>query len=89
MVKGFEYKKGQYVVFTDEELKALDEKATNGLEITEFLPKDAVDPSTSRRPTTSGRTRRGEGLLAARPGHVRRGRDRAGQYAARGKSYWC
>ena len=43
MVKGFEYKKGQYVVFTDEELKALDEKATNGLEITEFLPKDAVD----------------------------------------------
>ena len=31
MVKGVEYKKGQYVVFTDEELKAPDEKATNGL----------------------------------------------------------
>src|SRR5262245_35882164 len=43
MVKGFEYKKGQYVVFTDEELKSLDEKATSGVEIAEFLPKGAVD----------------------------------------------
>src|SRR5689334_7134007 len=44
MVKGFEYKKDKYVVFTEKELKALDEQATNGIEITEFLPAQAVDP---------------------------------------------
>ena len=80
MVKGFEYKKGQYVVFTDEELKALDEKATNGLEITEFLPKDAVDPVYFEKTYYLGRGQgRREGLLAARAGHGQRGRDRPGQ----------
>lgn len=43
MVKGYEYAKGRYVVFTNEELKALDEQATQGIEITEFLPQTAVD----------------------------------------------
>src|SRR5262245_44279528 len=43
-VKGYEYAKGRYVVFTDKELKALDQQATQGIEITEFLPQDAVDP---------------------------------------------
>src|SRR5215813_1689590 len=44
MVKGYEYAKGRYVVFSDKELKALDQQATQGIEITEFLPQDAVDP---------------------------------------------
>jgi len=44
MVKGYEYRKDKYVVFTTEELKALDEQSTNGIEIAEFLPADAVDP---------------------------------------------
>ena len=44
IVKGYEYAKDKYVVFTNEELKALDEQATHGIEITEFLPADAVDP---------------------------------------------
>jgi DNA end-binding protein Ku len=44
MVKGYEFAKGEYVTFTDEELKALDEKATNGIEIQEFVPRAAVDP---------------------------------------------
>src|SRR6187401_3845637 len=41
MVKGYEYRKDKYVVFSTAELKALDEKATSGIEITEFLPADA------------------------------------------------
>src|SRR5215813_5688539 len=43
MVKGYEYAKDRYVVFTDEELKAVDEQATQGIEIGEFVAQDAVD----------------------------------------------
>lgn len=43
IVKGYEFAKGQYVVFSPEELKALDEKATNSIDILEFVPLDKVD----------------------------------------------
>ena len=43
MVKGYEYARGQYVLFTDEELKALNPEATNAIEITEFVPSEKVD----------------------------------------------
>ncbi len=44
MVKGYEFAKDQYVVFTKDELKALEETATNAVDITEFVPVQAVDP---------------------------------------------
>jgi DNA end-binding protein Ku len=44
MVKGYEFAKDQYVVFTPEELKALEEAGTHTAEITEFVPISAVDP---------------------------------------------
>lgn len=44
MVKGYEYSKGQYVLFTEEELKALNPEPTNAVEIREFVPLDQVDP---------------------------------------------
>ena len=37
-VKGYEFAKDQYVVFTPEELKALEEKATGMIEVVEFVP---------------------------------------------------
>src|SRR4051812_26717160 len=40
MIKGYEYAKGQYVLFTEEELKALTPEATNAIEITEFVPSE-------------------------------------------------
>jgi len=43
-VKGFEFAKDQYVVFTPEELKALEEAGTHMVEITEFVPISSVDP---------------------------------------------
>jgi DNA end-binding protein Ku len=43
-VKGFEFTKGQYVLFTEEELKALEERATQAIEISEFLPSTTIDP---------------------------------------------
>ena len=43
-VKGYEHAKGQYVVFSAEELKALDAVATGAIAIEEFVPATAVDP---------------------------------------------
>ncbi len=44
MVKGYEFAKDQYVMFTPEELKALEEAGTQTADITEFVPISAVDP---------------------------------------------
>jgi len=44
MVKGYEFAKDQYVMFTPEELKALEEAGTHTAEITEFVPIEAIDP---------------------------------------------
>src|SRR5512140_3939160 len=44
IVKGYEFAKGQYVLFSAEELKALEEKATQTVEITEFVPAEKIDP---------------------------------------------
>ena len=44
MVKGYEFAKDQYVIFTPEELKAMEETGTHMAEITEFVPLETVDP---------------------------------------------
>jgi DNA end-binding protein Ku len=44
MVKGYEFSKDQYVMFTPEELKALEEAGTHSADITEFVPLESVDP---------------------------------------------
>jgi DNA end-binding protein Ku len=44
MVKGYEFAKDQYVMFTPEELKAMEEAGTHAADITEFVPIEAVDP---------------------------------------------
>jgi DNA end-binding protein Ku len=88
MVKGFEYKKGQYVVFTDQELKALDEKATNGLEIAEFLPHDAVDAVYFEKTYYLGPDKGGEkGYSLLAQAMAAADEVALAKYAARGKSY--
>src|SRR4029453_9883034 len=44
MVKGYEFAKDQYVAFTPEEIKALEEVGTHAVEISEFVPIESVDP---------------------------------------------
>ncbi|MGQ0592966.1 MAG: non-homologous end joining protein Ku [Gammaproteobacteria bacterium] len=44
MVKGYEFAKEQYVIFTDEELKQLEEKGTHTVDIVAFVPQAAIDP---------------------------------------------
>lgn len=44
LVRGYEYARGQYVILSDEELKALEKKSDRSIEIEEFVPFDRVDP---------------------------------------------
>src|SRR5919204_656394 len=44
MAKGYEFAKDQYVMFSPEELKALEEAGTHTADIEEFVPIDSVDP---------------------------------------------
>lgn len=44
LVRGFEFEKGRYVTFTDDELKKLEARNEHAIEITEFLPLEGVDP---------------------------------------------
>src|SRR5438045_5952415 len=44
MAKGYEFAKDQYVMFSPEELKALEEAGTHTADITEFVPIDSIDP---------------------------------------------
>jgi DNA end-binding protein Ku len=88
IAKGYEFSKGQYVTFTAEEIKALDEKATNSIDIAEFVPLGAVDRMYLDKvyylaPDKGGdRAYRllGEALKAT-------GRAALGQYSARGKQH--
>jgi DNA end-binding protein Ku len=45
MVKGYEFAKDQYVTFTPEEIKALEEVGTHSVDITEFVPIESIDPT--------------------------------------------
>ena len=44
IVKGYEFAKDQYVIFSPEELKALEEAGTHSADISEFVPLESVDP---------------------------------------------
>ncbi len=44
MTKGYEFAKDQYVMFSAEELKALEEQTSHSIDITEFVPIESIDP---------------------------------------------
>src|SRR5436190_23727 len=88
MVKGYEFTKGQYVIFKPEELKALEEKSTNTIEITEFVPEEQVDRKVVEKSYFLGPDKGGDRayrLLAEALKQTKR--VAVGQYAARGKQY--
>ncbi|MEP7344440.1 MAG: Ku protein [Gemmatimonadaceae bacterium] len=88
MVKGYETSKDQYVVFTPEELKLLDEKATGSIDITEFVPLEKVDREYLDKVYYLGPGKGGDRsyrLLAKALDET--GRAALGQYAARGRQY--
>jgi DNA end-binding protein Ku len=88
MAKGYEFAKDQYVVFTADEIKALEEKATSTIEIVEFVPLAQVDRLYLEKVSYLGPDKGGDRayrLLAMALQET--GRAALGQYAARGKQY--
>jgi DNA end-binding protein Ku len=88
MVKGYEFAKDRYVTFTPEELKALDELATQTIDIAEFVPAAQVDPVYFDRAYYLGADKGGGKayrLLAL--ALERAGKAALARYAARGKQY--
>lgn len=88
MVKGYEFSKGQYVLFSEEELKALEEKSNQTIEITEFVPASTIDPVYFDKAYYLGPDRQGDKayrLLAKAMEET--GRWAVARYGARGRNY--
>jgi DNA end-binding protein Ku len=87
-IKGYEFAKGQYVMFTDEEIKAMDSIATNEIKIEEFVPADQISATYVEKVNFLGPdlgANKSYHLLAEA---MRRTQKCAlAKYSARGKSY--
>jgi DNA end-binding protein Ku len=88
MVKGYEFAKDQYVLFTPEELKALEEAGTQMAEITEFVPIESIDPVYFDKAYYLAPDKGGVKPYALFARALREsGRCALGRWAARGKQY--
>jgi DNA end-binding protein Ku len=88
MIKGYEFQKGQYVTFTPDELKALEERGTGAIEIKEFLPAQQVDRIWLDRTYYLGADKGGARAYKLLAEALEKSKRVAiGQYAARGKQY--
>jgi len=86
MAKGYEFAKDQYVVFSAEEIKAVEEKATNMIDVIEFIPLAQVQREYLEKVYYLGPDKGGDRayrLLCE--ALMQTGRAALGQYAARGK----
>lgn len=87
-VKGYEHAKGQYVIFTAEELKALDAVATQTIALEEFVPASAVDPLFVEKSYYLGPDKGGErAYKLIHDAMLETGLVGVASYAARGKQY--
>src|SRR4029078_6600886 len=87
-VKGYEHAKGQYVIFTAEELKALDAVATQTIALEEFVPASAVDPLYVEKSYYLGPDKGGErAYKLIHDAMIDTGLVGVASYAARGKQY--
>ncbi len=87
-VKGYEHAKGQYVVFSPDELKALDAVATQTIALEEFVPASAVDPLFVEKSYYLGPDKGGErAYKLIRDAMVETGLVGIASYSARGKQY--
>ncbi len=88
MVKGYEFAKDQYVTFTPEELKAMEEAGTQMAEITEFVPIEAIDPVYFDKAYYLAPDKGGAKPFALLASALRESKRCAlGRWAARGKQY--
>jgi DNA end-binding protein Ku len=88
MAKGYEFQKDQYVMFSPEELKALEEAGTHTADITEFVPIDSIDPVYFDKAYYLGPDKGGAKPYALLARALRDSKRCAlGRWAARGKQY--
>src|SRR6195256_4917937 len=88
MAKGYEFEKDQYVMFSPEELKALEEAGTHTADIAEFVPLDSVDPVYFDKAYYLAPDKGGAKPYALLAKALRESKRCAlGRYAARGKQY--
>src|SRR2546426_3550852 len=88
MVKGYEFAKDQYVMFTPGELKALEETGTHTADITEFVPIESIDPVYFDKAYYLGPDKGGAKPYALLAKALRESdRCALGRWAARGKQY--
>jgi DNA end-binding protein Ku len=87
-VKGYEHAKGQYVIFSAEELKALDAVATQSIALEEFVPAASVDPLYVEKSYYLGPDKGGErAYKLIHDAMIDTGLVGIASYAARGKQY--
>ena len=88
MVKGYEFAKDRYVTFTPDELKSLEEKSTQQIEIAEFVPASKIDPIYLDKPYYLGPEQGADRAYRLLAEAMRKsGRTALARYAARGKQY--
>ncbi len=86
MAKGYEYARGQFVVFTDEELKKLEAEKSSSIDIVEFVPLASVDLIQVEKTYYLGPDKGGDkayALLSA--AMLETGKVAVGRWAAKGK----
>ncbi len=87
-VKGYEHTKGEYVVLSAEELKALDAVATQAIALEEFVPASAVDPLWVEKSYYLGPDKGGErAYKLLSDAMIDTGLVGLASYSARGKQY--
>ena len=87
-IKGYEFGKGQYVTFSNEEIKELQEKAAPAIEIAEFVPLVEVEPIYFEKSYYLGPEKGGERAYRLLSEAMRTtGRSALAKHAARGKQY--
>jgi DNA end-binding protein Ku len=85
-VKGYEYAKGQFVVLSDDELKALESRSDQTIGIAEFAPIEQVDPIYFEKVNYLGPDKGGHKAYALLARTMRdTGRVAIGRYNARGR----
>jgi DNA end-binding protein Ku len=88
MVKGYEFDKDRYVIFTPDELKALDQPPTHVVEIVAFVPVTSVDPIYYDKAYLLAPDKRGGKPYALLAEAMRKsGRCALAQWATKGKQY--
>jgi DNA end-binding protein Ku len=91
-VRGYEYAKGEYAVFSEDELATLEQKSDQSIEIEQFVPIEKVDPVYFDKAYLLGPDKGGHKPYASSPRRCARAasaRSRSSRRAASSSSCCC